>query len=72
MTRLVPQATKADRGFVLLLALLSAAYQLGYRAALLLTDAWLLVIAANYGWPLSYQLIAALMGVGIVLNPQKR
>jgi PAT family beta-lactamase induction signal transducer AmpG len=48
------------------LALLSAAYQLGYRAALLLTDAWLLVVAANYGWSLSYQLVAALMGVGLV------
>jgi PAT family beta-lactamase induction signal transducer AmpG len=48
------------------LALLSSAYQLGYRAALLLTDAWILVLAAAIGWSASYQLIALLMGLGLV------
>ena len=47
------------------LGLLSAAYQLGYRAALLVTDA-LILIAANYwGWPVSYCAMAALMAVGV-------
>ena len=48
------------------LALLSSAYQLGYRFALLLTDAWILVIAAKVGWVASYELIAALMVLGMV------
>ena len=48
------------------LSLLSSAYQLGYRFALLLTDAWILVIAAKIGWVASYELIAALMGLGMI------
>lgn len=48
------------------LSLLSAAYQLGYRFALLLTDAWILVIAARIGWVASYELIAGLMGLGMI------
>jgi hypothetical protein len=48
------------------LSLLSAAYQLGYRFALLLTDAWILVVAAKIGWVASYELCAALMGLGMV------
>lgn len=48
------------------LSLLSAAYQLGYRFALLLTDAWILVIAAKIGWVASYELIAGLMGLGMI------
>lgn len=48
------------------LALLSSAYQLGYRFALLLTDAWILVIAAKIGWIASYELVAALMGLGVI------
>ncbi len=48
------------------LSLLSAAYQLGYRFALLLTDAWILVIAAKIGWIASYELIAGLMGLGMI------
>lgn len=48
------------------LALLSSAYQLGYRTALLLTDAWILVIAQRLGWVASYELVAALMALGIV------
>jgi len=48
------------------LGLLSAAYQLGYRIALLVTDALILIFANHLGWPISYGLMAALMGVGFV------
>lgn len=48
------------------LSLLSSAYQLGYRGALLLTDAWILVLAARIGWTASYELIAGLMGLGML------
>ena len=48
------------------LSLLSSAYQLGYRTALLLTDAWILVVAAKIGWPASYELIAGLMALGMI------
>ena len=48
------------------LGLLSAAYQLGYRGALLLTDALILVLANHLGWPFSYSLMALLMSVGVV------
>jgi PAT family beta-lactamase induction signal transducer AmpG len=47
------------------LGLLSAAYQLGYRGALLVTDALILIAASHWGWPLSYTLMASLMAVGI-------
>jgi PAT family beta-lactamase induction signal transducer AmpG len=47
------------------LGLLSAAYQLGYRAALLVTDALILISANHLGWSISYSMMAALMGVGI-------
>ncbi len=46
------------------LGLLSAAYQLGYRAAILVTDALILIAANHVGWPLSYGMMAALMAVG--------
>lgn len=48
------------------LALLSSGYQLGYRAALLVTDALILIVAAKLGWALSYELMALLMTVGLV------
>jgi len=48
------------------MALLSSAYQLGYRASLLLTDALILIIAASVGWSVSYSVMGALMAVGIV------
>ncbi len=48
------------------MALLSSSYQLGYRAAMSLTDAWILVIAAGVGWSLSYATIAALMVIGVI------
>ena len=47
------------------LGLLSAAYQLGYRAALLVTDALILIAANHLGWPISYSVMAALMAVGL-------
>lgn len=47
------------------LALLTSAYQLGYRGALLITEALILIIAAKVGWPLSYTAMAAMMGVGL-------
>ena len=46
------------------LGLLSAAYQLGYRVAILMTDAIILLLANHLGWPVSYGLMAALMVVG--------
>jgi MFS transporter, PAT family, beta-lactamase induction signal transducer AmpG len=46
------------------LGLLSSAVQLGYRAALLVTEALILISANHLGWPISYSLMAALMGVG--------
>jgi PAT family beta-lactamase induction signal transducer AmpG len=46
------------------LGLLSAAYQLGYRAALLVTDALILIAANQWGWPVSYSAMAALMAIG--------
>ena len=50
------------------LGLLSAAYQLGYRAALLVTDALILISANHLSWPISYSMMAALMGVGIAAS----
>ena len=47
------------------LGLLSAAYQLGYRAALLVTDALILISANHLGWPISYGFMAVLMSVGL-------
>jgi PAT family beta-lactamase induction signal transducer AmpG len=47
------------------LGLLSAAYQLGYRAALLVTDALILIAANHWGWPVSYTGMAVLMVVGV-------
>jgi MFS transporter, PAT family, beta-lactamase induction signal transducer AmpG len=50
------------------LGLLSAAYQLGYRAALLLTDAVILIIANHFSWPVSYLTMAVLMSVGCIAS----
>ncbi len=47
------------------MALLSSAYQWGYRIAMLLTDALILILAAKVGWSISYVVMAALMAVGI-------
>jgi PAT family beta-lactamase induction signal transducer AmpG len=50
------------------LGLLSAAYQLGYRGALLVTDALILIAASHWGWPISYFSMAVLMAVGIAAS----
>jgi PAT family beta-lactamase induction signal transducer AmpG len=46
--------------------LLTSAYQLGYRLALLVTDSLIIAAAARIGWSLSYGCMAALMGVGVI------
>lgn len=46
--------------------LLTSTSTLGYRGALLVTDSLILIFAAHVGWSLSYELMAALMGVGVV------
>ena len=48
--------------------LLSAAYQLGYRAAILLTDAVILIIANHFSWPISYMTMAVLMAIGMAAS----
>lgn len=48
------------------LGVLTSSTQFGYRAALLVTDALILIIAAHVGWAPSYGLMAALMGVGML------
>jgi PAT family beta-lactamase induction signal transducer AmpG len=67
----IEAATDSDE-----LGLLSAAYQLGYRAAILVTDALILISASRLGWPISYAGMAALMAVGIAatlvaIEPQR-
>jgi len=47
------------------LGLLSSAYQLGYRIAIIVSDAVILAVANHMGWPISYGLMAVLMGVGL-------
>ncbi len=47
------------------LGLLSAAYQLGYRAAILVSEAFILILARHLGWPFSYSTMGVLMGVGL-------
>ena len=47
------------------LGLLTAAYTLGYRAALLLTEAVVLLMAEAVGWPVSYVVFGLTMVVGI-------
>ena len=47
------------------LGLLSAGYQLGYRVAVLVTEAFILILATHFGWRLSYGVMAALMAIGI-------
>ena len=47
------------------LGLLSAAYQLGYRAALIASEALILIAASHLGWNISYTFMAVLMGIGV-------
>ena len=46
--------------------LLTSTSTLGYRGALLVTDALILIFAANIGWSASYEIMALLLGVGVV------
>lgn len=46
--------------------LMTSAAQVGYRVALLITDALVIAMAARIGWQLSYGWMAALMAVGVV------
>jgi PAT family beta-lactamase induction signal transducer AmpG len=50
------------------LGLLSAAYQLGYRLAVLVTEALILISANHFGWRISYGAMALVMGVGVVAS----
>jgi PAT family beta-lactamase induction signal transducer AmpG len=45
---------------------MAAAYQMGYRAALIVGGAGALGIAGEYGWVASYSTMAALAGVGMI------
>ncbi|MGH8286468.1 MAG: AmpG family muropeptide MFS transporter [Steroidobacteraceae bacterium] len=45
---------------------MAAAYQLGYRVAIMVASAGALWIAADFGWAASYTTMAALVGVGVV------
>ena len=47
------------------LGLLTSGYTFGYRAALLMSDAIILIIAAQIGWNASYILYGCLMGLGL-------
>jgi len=47
------------------LGLFTSAFQLGYRVALLFSDALILIFAQHLGWQPSYVLMALLMGVGL-------
>ena len=47
------------------LGLLSSAYQLGYRGAIIVTDAFILIAANHFGWRISYGAMALLMAVGV-------
>lgn len=48
------------------LGLLTSGTQIGYRTALLVTDALILILATYIGWAPSYWVMAMLMGVGIL------
>jgi PAT family beta-lactamase induction signal transducer AmpG len=45
---------------------MAAAYQWGYRIAMLVAGAAPLLLAESYGWNFSYAVMAALMGVGML------
>ena len=52
--------------------LLTSTATLGYRGALLVTDSLILILAAHAGWSLSYELMALLMGVGVLATVMAR
>jgi PAT family beta-lactamase induction signal transducer AmpG len=57
----IESAANADE-----LGLMTAAYTLGYRFALYLTEASILSVAKRVGWPSSYMIFGAALSVGIV------
>ena len=59
-------AWRIESGAVETQGALLAAYQVGYRIALITGSAGALTIAAHSGWHTSYATMAALVGVGIV------
>ncbi len=50
------------------IGLITSAYQLGYRVAILVADAAIIAGAAHFGWPMSYAAMAALMAIGVVAS----
>ena len=44
---------------------LAASYQFGYRAAILIASSFALIFAAEFGWNLTYQLMAMFMFIGV-------
>lgn len=54
---------------------MAASYQLGYRVATIVAGAVPLILADHYGWNLSYAVMAALMGIGVlgvILAPREQ
>lgn len=47
---------------------MAAAYQMGYRIALLVAGAGALFLAAEYSWMVAYTVMAACMGVGVLTS----
>jgi PAT family beta-lactamase induction signal transducer AmpG len=47
------------------LGLLTSAYQLGYRTAMLATEALILIVAEHVGWSLSYAIYGTGMAIGV-------
>jgi len=47
------------------LGLLSAGYQFGYRIAILVSEAAILIVASHWGWRIGYATMAALMALGV-------
>jgi len=54
------------------LGLLTSAHQLGYRIALLCTDALILILAQYAGWPVSYLVAGAAMSIGVAATLMAR
>ncbi|HEX4198037.1 MAG TPA: MFS transporter, partial [Caulobacteraceae bacterium] len=48
------------------LGLLTAAYTFGYKFALILTEAVILGVAKRIGWPMSYVIYGAALGIGVI------
>jgi PAT family beta-lactamase induction signal transducer AmpG len=48
------------------LGLFTGSFQLGYRFAVLASDALILIFAQHLGWPVSYGIMAALMLIGVL------